>query len=82
MLSILHDVNHGSPGMDCVNDLIKSDRILALNWAKHLASQPEEQLIRCENCSKTPEEVDGNPKFMVCSRCRSKLDFFVAYCSQ
>jgi len=41
----------------------------------------DKPLIRCENCDKSSEEVKGNVKFMVCSRCKGKLDFAVHYCS-
>ena len=81
-MSVLHDLSVGSPGMDKVTDVIKADQNMALGWAKILSSKRDKPLIRCENCTKMPEEIDGNPKFMVCSNCMSKLDFVVHYCSQ
>ena len=60
LMSMQHDVSHGSPGMDRVTDFIKSDRLLALNWAEYPADLPEEPLIRCENCTNTLEEIDRN----------------------
>jgi protein-arginine kinase activator protein McsA len=81
-MSIMHDLSFGSPGMDQATDLLKADGNMALGWAKTLSSKRDKPLIRCENCTKTLEEIGGNPKFMVCSTCRSKLDFVVHYCSQ
>ena len=37
-------------------------------------------LLRCENCTKSQEELK-NRSFMICSACKSKLDFLVHYCS-
>ena len=82
MMSVLHDLSHGSPGMKKATDLMTSDGGMASAWAKTLASERDKPIIRCENCTKTPEEVEGNAKFMVCSKCKTQLDFVVHYCSQ
>jgi hypothetical protein len=47
-----------------------------------LSGKRDKPLIRCESCTKTPEEIGGNPKFMVCSNCKFKLGFVVYYCSR
>lgn len=79
-LSILHDLSKGSPGMDPVVKIINSDGIFAQAMGETLACMREKPLMRCENCTKTSEEIGGNVKFMVCSACRTKLDFSVHYC--
>jgi hypothetical protein len=78
----MHDLSAGSPGMEKATDLIKTDVQVALTWAKTLSGKRDKPLIRCESCTKTPEEIAGNPKFMVCSTCKLKLGFVVYYCSQ
>jgi hypothetical protein len=47
-----------------------------------LREMRDKPLIRCEQCTKSPEDIGENIKFMVCSICRAKLDFAVYYCSQ
>ena len=32
-------------------------------------------LIRCKNCTEGPEKIGRDVKFMLCSTCRSELDF-------
>ena len=68
--------------MDKATDVLKVDGDFALGWAKALSSKRDKPLIRCQNCTKTPQEIDGNPKFMVCSICKSELGFVVHYCSR
>jgi hypothetical protein len=83
MLCILQDMSsRGSPAMKKVHDFIEAEPFGALVWADMLTSTRDKPLIRCENCTKTPEEIGGNAKFMVCSKCKSKLNFFIHYCSQ
>jgi hypothetical protein len=81
-MSVMRDLINGSPGMDPVKRLIESDGCFASGWGKALAGMRDKPIVRCENCTKTPEEILGNGKFMVCSRCKSKLDFTIHYCSQ
>ena len=75
-------MSYGSPGMDRATDLLKSDAGLASVFAKMLSSERGKPLIRCQNCTKTPEEIGMHAKIMVCSNCKSKLSFVVHYCSQ
>ncbi|KAG0702804.1 hypothetical protein DFH29DRAFT_919846 [Suillus ampliporus] len=42
----------------------------------------DKPLIRCDNCTKTPEDIGQGVRFMVCSTCKAKLSFEVHYCSQ
>ena len=65
----------GSPDMDKATDLSNADR------AKTSSSQHDNPVIYCEKCAKTPEEIGGNLKFMVCSKCKSQLNIAVYYCS-
>jgi hypothetical protein len=81
-MSVMHDLIYGSPGMDPVKGVLESDDCCVRGIGKALASMRDKPIIRCENCTKTPEEVQGSGKFMVCSSCRSKLDFTIHYCSQ
>jgi len=81
LMSILHDVGLGGPGMDRVNRMMETDASVASTIARTLSSVRDKPLIRCQNFTKTPEEVGEHVKFMVCSSCKLKLDFVVHYCS-
>jgi hypothetical protein len=80
-MSVLRDLSFGSPGMNPVTEMMKSDPLFASGISKTLADVRDKPIVRCENCTKTPEEIDSG-KFMVCSSCKSKLDFIIHYCSQ
>jgi hypothetical protein len=80
-MSILRDLSFGSPGMDKATNLLKSDAGMASAFAETLSSVRDKPLIRCQNCTKTPEEIGVHAKFMVCSNCKIKLDFVMHYCS-
>jgi hypothetical protein len=43
---------------------------------------PDQAPARCQNCTISEPELAPGHQFMVCSRCRSKLDFIVHYCSK
>jgi Zn finger protein HypA/HybF involved in hydrogenase expression len=82
-MSVVRDLSASSPSMNKVAGRIKAANVkIVLAWGKTLSSKRKKPQIRCENCTKTPEEIGGNPKFMLCSNCKSKLDFVVYYCSQ
>jgi predicted amidophosphoribosyltransferase len=68
--------------MKKATDLMTADTGMASGWAEALSGVRDKPLKRCQNCTKTAEEIGGNPKFMTCSACKSKLDFAVHYCSQ
>jgi hypothetical protein len=87
LASVADDLCSGGPGIDPVLNMMKDDGtgfnpFNANVWAKTLADIREKPLIRCENCGKTSEDVEGDVKFMVCSKCKAKLNFSVHYCSQ
>jgi hypothetical protein len=82
IMSVLHDLSNGSAGMDPVTDFMESQGSFATAWGKTLAGVRDKPVIRCEHCAKTPEEIGRDVKFMLCSVCKSKLDFPVHYCSQ
>jgi hypothetical protein len=82
VLSIVGDMMHGSPGMDPVTNFMKQPASFAWSWGKTLSSLRDKPIIRCENCTKSPDEIGHSVKFMLCSVCKSKLDFAVHYCSQ
>lgn len=81
-LSVLTDLDKGSPGMDPVIKIMKTDMNFASSMAKTLTAMRDKPLIRCENCDKTSKDGGVDVRFMVCSGCRTKLNFSVHYCSQ
>jgi hypothetical protein len=83
-MSVLHDLSYGSPGMDPVIDMLNESGPFVQALSKTLAGVRDKPIIRCQNCTKNPEEIEfgGNAKFMVCSTCRSKLNVSVHYCSK
>ena len=81
LMSILHDVNLGGPGMDRVNKMMDTDASVASTFARTLSSVRDKPLVHCQNCTKTLEEVGEHIKFMVCSSCKLKLDFVLHHCS-
>lgn len=69
--------------MDPIIEFMNSNGMFASAWSKTLSDARDKPIIRCENCTKCPEEIGGRDvKFMVCSGCKSKLDFVVHYCSR
>jgi hypothetical protein len=68
--------------MNPVTDLMKSDEIFAKARSKTVSGMRDKPLIRCENCTKSSEDIGKDAKFMQCSTCKSKLDFVVHYCSK
>ena len=79
-MSILHDLSYGSPGMNKATELLKTDSYMASAMAHAFSTMfLDKPLIRCQNCTKTAEEVGRNAKFMVCSNCKSKLNFPIHY---
>jgi hypothetical protein len=79
-MSVLGDLSHGSPGMDPIIDFMKANGPFAGAMGKSLYGLRKK--IHCQNCTKRPEEIGPSTKFMMCSICKSKLDFAVYYCSQ
>ncbi|RDB20598.1 hypothetical protein Hypma_012230 [Hypsizygus marmoreus] len=79
--SILKDIADGNPEMDRVLEKIDSDPLLAHMKSISLELTPSKPLVRCENCTKSPEMIAGSPNFLACSVCKSKLDFLIHYCS-
>ncbi|KAG2110270.1 uncharacterized protein F5147DRAFT_689867 [Suillus discolor] len=81
--SILHDITHRSMGMkDVLNIVENTGTYFAHSLALAKATLRDKPLVRCENCTKTPEDIGQGVRFMVCSTCKSKLKFEVHYCSQ
>ncbi|OAX33988.1 hypothetical protein K503DRAFT_803945 [Rhizopogon vinicolor AM-OR11-026] len=68
--SIANDIVHHSEGMKDVLDIVEH------------SNHEDKPLIRCDNCTKMPEEIELGVRFMVCSACKSKLAFEVHYCSR
>jgi len=68
--------------VDKAKNLITNDSRAALALDAALAIKRDKPLIRCQNCTKTREEIGGKPKFMVCGTCKYKLEFVVHYCSR
>ncbi|KAG2038977.1 hypothetical protein BDR03DRAFT_999084 [Suillus americanus] len=83
LASILHDITHRSKGMkDVLNIVENTGAYFAYSLAQAKSSLRDKPLSRCENCTKTPEDIGQGVRFMVCSTCRLKLKFEVHYCSQ
>jgi hypothetical protein len=81
--SIYHDLAHRSEGMKDVLDIVEnSDGAFSRSLAYAKTTLRDKPLVRCENCTKTPEEIEPGIRFMVCSTCKSKLKFEVHYCSR
>ena len=79
-MSVLKDLACGSTSMDPVANILKSP--LGHSVGELVRGMRDRPLIRCEKCTKTPEEIGDNVKFMQCSVCKTKLKFSVHYCSQ
>jgi hypothetical protein len=80
--SVLQDFSRGSPGMDPVMNIIEQGGIFIRSLPNLVAGMRDKPIIRCQNCTKSPKEIGGGVKFMVCGACRSNLKFSVHYCSK
>ena len=80
LTSIAGDLAKGSGSMDPVLSILRSD--IGNSVGRLVHGIRDKPLIRCEKCTKTPEEIGENIKFRLCSICKAKLDFAVYYCSQ
>lgn len=81
-VSVADDIVDGSAGMDNAKEIMSRDPFWARAWDKTVSELRVKPIIRCENCTKSPEEIGGNTVFMVCGACKNKLNFIVHYCSQ
>ncbi|KAG1781754.1 hypothetical protein EV702DRAFT_962634 [Suillus placidus] len=83
LASILHDITHRGKGMKDVLGVVENTgAYFAHSLAQVKSSLRDKPLVRCENCTKTPEDIGQGVRFMVCSTCKTKLKFEVHYCSQ
>ncbi|KAF9459187.1 hypothetical protein BDZ94DRAFT_1312645 [Collybia nuda] len=78
-MSVFHDISMGSAGMKPVTDLMTNDPHTTESFAKVAQNRREQPVVRCQSCTDT--QVENGPKFMVCSTCKSKLNFTIHYCS-
>ncbi|KAG2345776.1 hypothetical protein BDR05DRAFT_974746 [Suillus weaverae] len=82
-LSIVGDITNRSEGMKGVLHIMENtEGYVARSLAQAKSTFRDKPLIRCENCTKTPEDIGQGVRFMVCSVCKTKLSFEVHYCSQ
>ena len=81
-MSVQQDLLYGSPTMEFVTDVLKSGGAGAASFSRILNGMRGKPLIRCENCTKSPEDLGPSFKFMLCGACKAKLDFAVHYCSK
>jgi hypothetical protein len=79
-MSVLQDLVKGSPSMDPVLSILKSE--FGRGVGTLFRMKRDKPLMRCERCTKCPEDIGEDVKFMMCSVCKKKLDFAVYYCSQ
>lgn len=80
-VSIFQDIGQGSPGMDPVLEVIDENFSLAAGLGKAVSTLRDKPIIKCQHCTKSQEEMRDDRKFMLCSICKSKLNFTVHYCS-
>jgi hypothetical protein len=80
VMSVLGELSHGSPEMDPIINFMKASGLLAGAMGKSLYGMCKK--IHCQNCTKCLEDIGPSMKFMMCSICKSKLNFAVYYCSQ
>ncbi|KAG2137598.1 uncharacterized protein EDB93DRAFT_1253605 [Suillus bovinus] len=82
-LSIIGDIANRGEGMKGVLHLMENtEGYVARALAQVKTSFRDKPLIRCENCTKTPEDIGQGARFMVCSVCKTKLNFEIHYCSK
>ncbi|KAF9223806.1 hypothetical protein BS17DRAFT_767030 [Gyrodon lividus] len=63
------DQVNGSGGLGPVLSLVvNTDYFFSVTLAQSLSTLRDKPLIRCENCTKSPEEIGPDTRFMVCSR--------------
>ncbi|KAG1812941.1 uncharacterized protein BJ212DRAFT_1578623 [Suillus subaureus] len=83
LLSITHDITNRSEGIKGVLHIMENTEGYVAETIAHVRTTLRDKpLIRCENCTKTPEDIGQGVCFMVCSVCKTKLKFEVHYCSQ
>lgn len=82
-LSILSDIINRSEGMKDVLHLLENEKGHVVRCLAEIRTTfRDKPIIRCENCTKTPDDIGQDVRFMVCSACKTKLKFEVHYCSQ
>lgn len=83
VLSIVGDITNRNAGMKGVLHVMENtEGYITRSLAQAKTTFRDKPLIRCENCTKTPEDIGQGVRFMVCSVCKAKLNFEVHYCSQ
>ncbi|KIK38432.1 hypothetical protein CY34DRAFT_25648 [Suillus luteus UH-Slu-Lm8-n1] len=81
--SIVSDITNRGEGMKEVLHFMENTKgHVARCLAEVKTTFRDKPIIRCENCTKTPDDIGQNVRFMVCSVCKTKLKFEVHYCSQ
>ncbi|KAG1779881.1 hypothetical protein EV702DRAFT_1178145 [Suillus placidus] len=82
-LSIVGDIANRSEGMkEVLHVMENTEGYVARSLAQVKSTFRDKPLIRCENCTKTPEDIGQGVRFMACSVCKTKLNFKVHYCSR
>ncbi|KAG2364580.1 hypothetical protein BDR07DRAFT_1279395 [Suillus spraguei] len=83
LMSIIYDIIHRSNGMkDVLNIVENTEAFFAHSLALANTTLRNKPLLRCENCTKTLEEIGQGARFKVCGGCKTKLKFSVHYCSR
>ncbi|KAG2365055.1 hypothetical protein BDR07DRAFT_1481910 [Suillus spraguei] len=83
LMSFSRDVTNPGEGMKKVLDFMEGTKgYVTQAIAEVKTTLRDKPIIRCENCTKTPEDIAQGVRFMVCSVCKTKLKFEVNYCSQ
>ncbi|KAG1737183.1 hypothetical protein EDB19DRAFT_1637176 [Suillus lakei] len=85
-LSIVHEITDRSSSSDGMKNVLhvmeNTEEYITRSVAQLKTTLRDKPLIRCENCTKTPEDIGQGVRFMVCSVCKTKHNFKVHYCSQ
>ncbi|RDB20675.1 hypothetical protein Hypma_012262 [Hypsizygus marmoreus] len=81
-ISLLDALQEKSHGMDKVVKIMESNPLLPGPLSSLFSVVNPKPLVRCQNCTKTQDTMEGGPRFKLCGVCKSKLDFTIHYCSQ
>jgi hypothetical protein len=78
LISLVREMNF----IGTIANLLKSEGFFSTSAWSNTVGMPSTTTIRCAYCTRSPEELDENLNFMVCTKCRSKAKTDVHYCSR
>lgn len=80
LMSLSGDLMNGGSVINPIKKLMEERPMYASVMGELISSQLNKPLIRCENCTKSREDL-GDVQFKLCSACNNKLQFKIHYCS-